>query len=79
MTSHLRRVHKMSADEAVELSKCNSAVKSGVVQRNTPLVCPVEGCTAMVVRVDLHLCNQHKLDKDGRLQELGLLHIVKID
>ena len=65
MTAHLRRIHKISADEAVKLSKCNRAVKSGVIQKNTPVACPVKGCTAMVVRVDLHLRNQHKLDKDG--------------
>ena len=65
MPSHLRIVHKKSSKEAVELSKVTRAVKSGVMQKNKPLPCPVEGCTALVVRVDLHLRNIHKLNKDG--------------
>ena len=45
------------------MSKLTRAVKSGVTQHNKPLPCPVEGCTSLVVRVDLHLRNIHKLDK----------------
>ena len=65
MPSHLRIMHKKSSKEAVQLSKVTRAVKAGVQQKNKPLPCPVEGCTALVVRVDLHLRNIHKLDKDG--------------
>ena len=56
------------------MSKLTRAVKSGVTQHNKPLPCPVEGCTSLVVRVDLHLRNIHKLDKKwGGLQEVSLL------
>ena len=47
------------------MSKLTRAVRSGVKQNNKPMLCPVEGCTSLVVRVDLHLRNIHKLDKNG--------------
>ena len=65
MVSHLRRMHKKSAKEAVEISKLNRAVKAGVVQKNHPFPCPVQGCNAHAVCVDLHLRNTHELDKNG--------------
>ena len=47
------------------MSKVTRAVKSGVHQKNKAVLCPVEGCTSLAVRVDLHLRHIHKLDKNG--------------
>ena len=65
MVSHLKTVHKKSAKEAVTISKLNRAVKKGTIQKNKPFTCPVPGCSAHVVRVDLHLRRIHKLDRHG--------------
>ena len=74
MVSHLKKMHKKSAKEAVGMSKLTRAVESGVTQQNKPLPCQVEGSTALMVRVDIHLKNIHKLDKKwGGLQEVSLL------
>ena len=79
MVSHLKKMRKKSAKEAVDMSKLTRAVKSGVTQQNKPLPCPVEGCTALMVRVDIHLRNIHKLDKKwGGVKEVSLLRFAKI-
>ena len=64
MTDHLKTIHHKTASEAVLMSKCNRAVKLGVVQKNKPVACPVPGCSSLVVRVNQHLRNIHKMDKN---------------
>ena len=64
MTDHLKTVHKKTASEAVQLSKCHRAVKAGVTQTRKPIACPVPGCSSLVVLVDLHLRNVHKMNKE---------------
>jgi hypothetical protein len=54
----------MSKKASLELSAANRAVQVGVVQQRKPLLCPVQGCSKLVARVDLHLRSIHKLNKD---------------
>jgi hypothetical protein len=54
----------MSKKASLEISAANRAVQEGVVQKRTPLPCPVQGCSKLVARVDLHLRSIHKLNKD---------------
>ena len=80
MVSNLKTVHKKSAQEAVKILKLNRAVKKGTIQKNKPFTCPVQGCSALVVRVDLHLRRIHNLDRQGedykRLDYYDLLKYI---